>query len=356
VSTIGGADTDKLQAARKHVTGLPGVPSGTADAFLRQLAKHCVRPWLEKMGGASAPTAVVFCEEAKSLRQTLDLERYSAIQQSDPKNLVGRVLFCGASVSHGWVAKEPVGSANDVEQLLEKGGLSDRCFVLLTPKDGTAFAYPKGYSDASPTFPLVLSGVVISVEPGAVDDELKRFHAQVESPHPNVFPKLWHDGVKYVPIERTEKTIQGALALWFYSASGSVAVVREKPNKYGYSDIILSQVLDGNESGNRGVVELKVLRHKHYHEDAGKASLCASSVNDAAVSEGLKQAIAYTKDEGAAFAFACYYDMREKDNPSTLDTPEVKSAEKLGVFPRRYFLFSTVERARDGLVSALGGT
>lgn len=345
--SIGGARKADLAEVRKEIASSPSVSSGTPQAFLRTFVRSCLRPWMSAIEHARYPVALVYCEEAKSLAAKVKLKRVSAIRQIDPRQIFGRVLLCGANISHGWEFEETVASANEVEMLLQTVGAAECCLVLLTPGSDVAIAYPLGFLDQSPSIPLATDGVVLSVNPTAVDEELVRFYERIRSPHPNVYPRLWHDGARYVPIESTENELQGALGLWLHRACNDSVVLREKPNSYGYSDIILSQVINGKETGERGVVELKVLRQKHFKLDASKALNCAPSVNDAAISEGLKQAIAYTSAEGADFAFACFYDMRQKNDEKSLETSEVASAIAQGVLPRRYYVFSTVERARD---------
>lgn len=165
------------------------------------------------------------------------------------------------------------------------------------------------------------------------------------------FNRLWSAASAYVPCENTEKEIQSHLHCWLQAADAKAVTISEVTNQAGRADLWVRYKHD--EAQRSAILELKVLREKHYNKDAKGATKVAQSSNVEAATSAVKQALSYKKMLGASRALACIFDMRKPPGDKKPIDEAGALAKAHGVALRANQVNNSVSIGRDAALNGV---
>ena len=251
--------------------------------------------------------------------------------------VTGRLWFVNEVVVSGYYIEHKKTARNDVfSYVVGEEKLGNVPAVFFDPNSRTSKLrfYPQGLGDVDRyeaikfDSPVTLEAVIAEVQ-GAYDCSL--VNPMVHTPA----LKLWTNGHA---ISDAEGRVQSVLVERFRKAFPTCTIRFEQASKAGRDDIEIEEqdVLERNKVTRHVVLELKVLRETD-----------SPSFIKKHISGGVRQAAAYRDDKDFANGLLCCFDMRKQNVGVTCFSHVVKSAKKLALMLKVWYLYSTVQTWRE---------
>lgn len=262
-------------------------------------------------------------------------------------------LWTGASrLSQATGIPIPDGSTADrFDYVISTLGLGDAPAIYYdaSQEEGIMRAFPKGLIDPESYEDLSLLSSNLSME--HLRKMFEGAHARLLlTPTSSITRRLWHNRYKSIPIGDAEKGVQEVLhtALVTLLGFGSIVIRQEGTSELGRYDFHFKEQdpVDSSVWTHHAVVELKVIKS---FTEAGNP--VPDSTNAQAVTDGLKQAVAYRKDQSCRFAALSCYDMRKTPDPQAAITHEQGNAAAWNIGLWAWAMYPSADKARDALVN-----
>jgi hypothetical protein len=259
----------------------------------------------------------------------------------------GELWFVSASPQSGKHVALPQGDDAALFQFVtEIEGLSSVPAVVYDPRPDPPQVrfYPGGLSSPDlATIHRLAEGMQIQV--ATIIEAVDRFYCG-SLVTPRASPgtrRIWKNGQKWHPVERTERLIQSDLRLALYMWFLGCEVRQEVDDSVGRLDLLIEQP-DRSTPGSivtHAVVELKVLRS--FRPTGGVVN---PSENKDAMKTGVQQAAAYRTKMNARLALLFCFDMRKVEDVSRCFDSVRSLATSLEVHLRVWYLFGSAARYR----------
>lgn len=282
----------------------------------------------------------IVSDRVRELAGTLNATR-EPILDNGSRAITGKLWLAAPSFASGYVASFSSDEPGDVFEEMKSLGLGDRAALVFDPSatEPEIRYYPFGLNQDDRVQRFLIAKETFSLDD--LDRVLTQFHEDnVITPDaalPDFTP--WLDGAKYVPREHTERFLQGMLKAVLSIAFGKCRVDFEVRGNEGRCDLLISSKgSDPKAWTSHAALEMKVLRS---FTSGGKS--VSGPRRDAAVNEGLLQAIAYKEERGAQEGMLCCYDMtapKHSKGPDLFKTIAPK-AKKHAIELRRYRIYGT---------------
>ncbi|NMN06707.1 MULTISPECIES: hypothetical protein [unclassified Novosphingobium] len=339
------------EVSRTQIADVPTEDSLDPACMIRAVARYLSL----RLGGDDAATNCAFVHSPYLISDVPLVNgatkmRHHHLTRSRKHNPFGRVHLVSPGLNEA--ASEEV-DCDDPETLhawLDARGMLDRPTVWIETASRRMVWYPNGMAgeDAALTLELPMP-MPSDIDEAAIDEALRIFHEKVAM-IPRSDPKFWHDPGLHVPCQDTEKLMQKALSIALDVHFHDDLVIREYKLAGSVVDFVIHQVGTG-EPKPACALELKILREKHHHADAAKASPCAKRTNALSVTNGIEQAAIARDELGTRFAYLAAFDMRATDDDAVMTGAAAKAA-RLSVITRRYFMFNAKKSYRKATVAS----
>jgi hypothetical protein len=277
------------------------------------------------------------------------LPRLRGFRFDKQHDIDGAVYVAGSALNDVYELRAAGRDLNAVFERLISVGLGVRPTVVILGGGHEAVLCPNGVENEQTSARIPLRSVTVSR--ASVDSLLNEFYENwLQTPQD--FAPVWHSARRRVPVENTEKVIEGLLFPFARATFRTTHVVRREDEMLsGRADISILPRPDRIASGSC-VVELKVLRSRRYHLDPGKAATCPAAVNEQAIVDGLNQGLSYRQDLSCELAFLCCYDMRSENSDTILQQYATEASTKK-VDLRRYYLYGSSKEYRGSKPDAV---
>ncbi|WP_343348008.1 hypothetical protein WJT74_05965 [Sphingomicrobium sp. XHP0239] len=229
----------------------------------------------------------------------------------------GHLILTNSRIGQTFCREIEAGEQKDLEALVSRFGFESLPTLVIDwrGEEPITLLYREGYANPD------LLNEVFFFETEIEDTKLKEvldgfYETALRTPQlaaEGNKSRVWSEASKGVPVENTEKVIQGELVRHLNGHFGANFQVRpEVPNTEGRADVYILEKrvrpIGGNYLQPHWQLELKALREK----TSGNKKVPASKVAEA-VEEGLSQAIRFREALHANKSALCCYDMRGSD-------------------------------------------
>lgn len=356
----GGIEVEALVAtAREDVCTLPMGNQTDAHRFASAVLNY-LRHWMERRS-ADDPLRSGFVAFVLSGDLSNEGDRLGAGMTQHffntrlDNSLGGNLLLSTASgrtVRTLALASQEFGDVVDEVTEWDSNGLppmGERAAVLANLANGMAYVCYAGTHAREPdgdlsAVPFDLLAPRTVVDALAVIRFLEHAHDVCLATPQRGLAAVWDDPTQGVPVKEAEQTIQAILRVMAEYTFKTCRVAGEPSMGDSRADVLIYPVVEG--IGERTLIELKVLREKHWNKIPANATKCRPSVNRNAVIKGIDQAREYTEIFAMKNALLCVYDMRKHDDPALTDSLGT-TADRLDVKMLRYYLYRSSEHRRQ---------
>lgn len=349
---IGGGAVDELVrlAAQADVGKLPVASASDPTAFVTEVVKFA-RARARRGPALSAPVVFVFSAYPASEAARLGFQRALGFKTHFERDVSGVVVVSAASLGEAFVSLPTCTDIASAFATLAELGLGRLPTVIVEP-GGDLVECRRGALADGECVRYPIRTLPVTVE--SIDEMLNRFYRHwIE--RPTDASPIWHDKERFVPCDRAERVIQGLLVPYATSVFEETHIVRPEDNvRSGRSDVVV-QPYNAEVAGGSALLEMKVLRARHFDVDARAASRCSDSENAKAVAKGITQAVNYRRDHQCDHAFVCAYDLRDADDDDVIARHRPQAIAR-NVHLRRYFAYNSSDafrRAQPGAAQAV---
>lgn len=333
--------------ASEEFSALPAADSREPVALVQKVIAYAAG-WAKRSEGKRPENccfAFVMSDYLRDDTQRTGAQRKRHFFKNITNDPVNHLYLCPTDLGEVLVLKEEASSVEDIEGILETHDLGGRpiAVVLVADQQVNLLWCPAGFFDEEESVAFEIAwkgGAAINLD--TVDEALGRYHHEWASSGQRV--KVWHCRDNRVPVRWAEAAIQNTLSPYLAGTFGPGSVDVEIDVPTGRVDI---QLIDHSEGKAviAGILELKVLRSKHFNKDAEKATTCPKSENVAALKKGVVQAWSYRNDKGASLACLCCYDMQTPPSVALLSEVQ-EDADKKEVVLRHFPIFLSADDYR----------
>lgn len=348
----GGARPRDLRSVAEDISALPVGDRTDAFQFCNAVLRY-LQQWVERREEGDerlSGTAVFVCaEDPQGDGERLGVPTpIKLFQRKLHYDLAGHLLISTPSVGTVY----PAGlSSSDVSEAVDElvaWGLGERPAVLVDLAEQVALVCYSGTNTERPGQDLSYVEVDLrapreQVTRDTVDAFLDHVHKVcLETPRASVH--IWSDSASGVAVRAAELEIQGIIVMMADAMLKACKVTSEPKLSDSRADVLIYPI---DESlGERTILELKVLRAKHFHSDPTQATRVSESDNRDGLIKGIDQVCDYRERFLMKNALLCAYDMRDDDDDA-LDQVVRPMANSREVLYRRYFMYRGAEQRRQ---------
>lgn len=349
----GGASTDVVrETAARDSANIPTAAASDPLAFTTSVLDYVQDRRLRNGGqlGMTKPAVFVFADYPRSEADARGFQRVQGFVFASARDISGALHVSSASLTDVFELRDKCDTVEQAFEALSAARLDDKPSVIILPDANEAIVCSEGSRNEALCGRVSLVQSTLSDE--AISALLTTFY-EVWLRVPEDYARIWHgDASLRVPVERAEKAIQRLLFPFARSTFRSTHDVRrEDDTPAGRADITIIPLPD-QQSPDACVLELKVLRAKHFNVDPQNARRCPATVNEAAIVEGINQAVNYRREKHLSMAYLCCYDCRDADDNAVIDQ-YAGQAVTANVRCCRYFLYASEQEFRNAQPDAV---
>lgn len=358
---IGGGAIDAIvkRTAEQDVGSLPLTSVGggnSALGFVNEVLTY-LRGWIQTHSSrdrSQDPTTLFLsCERPRFDADILGAQPVELFKIDRSLPLGGLIL--ATARLHSVAQVKPVNattiSLQQLHALVAQLGAGDRPAVFFFPNDLRIVVCRDGLNGEEAFIEYSISEIgVASISEESVDRLLSDYHRFWLST-PSCPVRLWHDRTGFVPIEDAEIEIERWLVPLARLKFNESIIVKELALLSGRADVALLP-RPGAATAGSAVIELKVLRSKHFAKDAAQANDYPAAENISGIKDGIDQAASYRDEVHAQLALLACYDLR-KDTVAETVTGLQSTADTRSVGLRHYPVFNSARAMRRASPSAV---
>ena len=348
----GGAAEEVLrETAQREVDNIPTGSAGDPSTFVTAVLDYLQDRRAKTNGLLGFSGVAVFVSPPYPQREASarDFERVPGFQFAWNRNIGGAIHVVGANLGEVFELPSQCSANDGAFAAMLRLRLHEWPAVIADADGSQAIICPGGTQNESGSLKVRLQDAPMTS--AAVDGLLTDFYENWLIT-PNESAPVWHHPGRRVPAENAEKAVQRLLFPFARATFRKTHDVRKEDDTMaGRADITLMPRAD-RPSPESCVLELKVLRERHFHSDSHQAAACPPTVNEQAVVDGINQGMMYQRQLHNTMTYLCCYDFRAADDDTILSKYASDAASK-GITCRRYYLYASAPEYRTAQPGAL---